>query len=206
MATSRNVFSIRGWGLDKNGVITAIDSRHVDDCGAYPRYEPLGCVYFGRRLLPGAYRVKNVRIDMNQVVTNKCPVGPNRGVFAHAATVVHGAGAGYFAGHTLGIPTDEMRQRNYIRKEENALYDAKRLAFYDSGDYAGHAGAGVKNSLAGTSGKKKTVGCAQKEGRWIGIGNWVDAGTPARTIFGQAQIINNFAPFFRAVQGGEYEA
>jgi len=26
--------------LDKNGVITAIDSRHVDDCGAYPRYEP----------------------------------------------------------------------------------------------------------------------------------------------------------------------
>ena len=30
--------------LDKNGVITAIDSRHIDDCGAYPRYEPLGCV------------------------------------------------------------------------------------------------------------------------------------------------------------------
>ncbi len=30
--------------LDKDGVITAIDSRHIDDCGAYPRYEPLGCV------------------------------------------------------------------------------------------------------------------------------------------------------------------
>ena len=28
--------------LDQNGVITAIDSRHIDDCGAYPRYEPLG--------------------------------------------------------------------------------------------------------------------------------------------------------------------
>src|SRR6266478_4760280 len=64
--------------LDKNGVITAIDSRHVDDCGAYPRYEPLGCVIWAQ-VLPGAYRVKSVRIDMNQVVTNKCPVGPNRG-------------------------------------------------------------------------------------------------------------------------------
>src|SRR5436190_1393496 len=31
--------------LDKNGVITAIASRHIDDCGAYPRYEPIGCVY-----------------------------------------------------------------------------------------------------------------------------------------------------------------
>jgi len=34
--------------LDKDGVITAIDSRHIDDCGAYPRYEPLGCVIWGR--------------------------------------------------------------------------------------------------------------------------------------------------------------
>jgi CO/xanthine dehydrogenase Mo-binding subunit len=30
--------------LDKDGVITAIAARHIDDCGAYPRYEPLGCV------------------------------------------------------------------------------------------------------------------------------------------------------------------
>ena len=28
--------------LDKNGVITAVKSKHLDDCGAYPRYEPLG--------------------------------------------------------------------------------------------------------------------------------------------------------------------
>src|SRR5215467_9187357 len=64
--------------LDKNGVILAIDSKHVDDCGAFPRYEPLGCVIWAQ-VLPATYRVKNIRIDMHQVVTNKCPVGPNRG-------------------------------------------------------------------------------------------------------------------------------
>ena len=64
--------------LDKNGVITAIDSRHIDDCGAYPRYEPLGCVIWSQ-VFPGVYRFKNARIDFWQAVTNKCPVGPNRG-------------------------------------------------------------------------------------------------------------------------------
>ncbi len=64
--------------LDKNGVITAIASRHIDDCGAYPRYEPLGCVIWSQ-VFPGVYRFKNARIDFTQAVTNKCPVGPNRG-------------------------------------------------------------------------------------------------------------------------------
>jgi 2-furoyl-CoA dehydrogenase large subunit len=64
--------------LDKEGVITAITSRHVDDCGAYPRYEPLGCVIWSQ-VFPGVYRFKNARIDFSQAVTNKCPVGPNRG-------------------------------------------------------------------------------------------------------------------------------
>ncbi|HYY70059.1 MAG TPA: molybdopterin cofactor-binding domain-containing protein, partial [Terriglobales bacterium] len=64
--------------LDSDGVITAIVSRHIDDCGAYPRYEPLGCVIWSQ-VFPGVYRFKNARIEFSQVVTNKCPVGPNRG-------------------------------------------------------------------------------------------------------------------------------
>src|SRR5207248_9456468 len=64
--------------LDKDGVITAIASRHIDDCGAYPRYEPLGCVIWSQ-VFAGVYRFKNARIDFIQAVTNKCPVGPHRG-------------------------------------------------------------------------------------------------------------------------------
>ena len=50
--------------LDNNGVITANNSRHIDDCGAYPRYEPLGCVIWSQ-VFPGVYRFKNARIDFS---------------------------------------------------------------------------------------------------------------------------------------------
>jgi CO/xanthine dehydrogenase Mo-binding subunit len=73
--------------LDKNGVITAIASRHIDDCGAYPRYEPLGCVIWSQ-VFCGVYRFKNARIDFTQTVTNKCPSRPQSRILAHAAPVV----------------------------------------------------------------------------------------------------------------------
>ncbi len=173
-------------GLDKNGVITAIDSRHVDDCGAYPRYEPLGCVIWAQ-VLPAAYRVKNVRIDMNQVVTNKCPVGPNRG-YSRMQQLWFMERLLDICGHTLGIPTDEMRQRNYIRKDEMP-YTTPNGCVYDSGDYAGMLALGKK--LIGWDEWKKKQAAARKEGRWIGIGigSTLDSGT---NNFGQAQIINNF--------------
>src|ERR1700731_906226 len=175
--------------LDKNGVITAIDSRHVDDCGAYPRYEPLGCVIWAQ-VLPGAYRVKHVRIDMNQVVTNKCPVGPNRG-YSRMQQLWFMERVLDICGHTLGISTDEMRVRNYIRKDEMP-YTTPNGCVYDSGDYAGMLALGKK--LIGWDDWKKKQAAAKKEGRWIGlgIGSTLDSGT---NNFGQAQIINPYAPF-----------
>ncbi len=80
--------------LDKDGVILAVSSRHLDDCGAYPRYEPLGCVIWSQ-VAPATYRLKNLRIDFTQVVTNKCPVGPNRGYSRMQHLVVPGARGGY---------------------------------------------------------------------------------------------------------------
>ncbi len=88
--------------LDKDGVITAIDSRHIDDCGAYPRYEPLGCIIWAQ-VLPGAYRIKNMRIDFSQTVTNKCPVGPNRG-YSRMQHLWFLERVIDLCGHALGIP------------------------------------------------------------------------------------------------------
>jgi 2-furoyl-CoA dehydrogenase large subunit len=175
--------------LDKNGVITAIDSRHVDDCGAYPRYEPLGCVIWAQ-VLPGAYRLKHVRIDMSQVVTNKCPVGPNRG-YSRMQQLWFMERVLDICGHSLGIPTDEMRVRNYIRKDEMP-YKTPNGCVYDSGDYAGMLSLAKK--LIGWDEWKKKQAAARKEGRWlgIGIGSTLDSGT---NNFGQARIINPGAPF-----------
>src|SRR5256884_9859749 len=136
--------------LDQNGVILAIDSKHVDDCGGFPRYEPLGCVIWAQ-VLPATYRLKNIRIDMHQVVTNKCPVGPNRG-YSRMQHLWFMERVIDICGQALGIPADAMRVRNYIRKNEMP-YKTPNGCVYDSGDYASMLEAAKR--LIGWDGWKK---------------------------------------------------
>ena len=181
--------------LDKNGVITALVSRHIDDCGAYPRYEPLGCVIWSQ-VFPGVYRFKNARIDFTQAVTNKCPVGPNRG-YSRMQHLWFLERVVDICGHELGIPTDEMRLRNYIRPEEFP-YTTPNGCVYDSGNYPRMLQV-AKERIGWDEWKKKQV-AARKEGRLIGIGigTTLDSGT---NNFGQSQIVNPGAPFSGNSQG-----
>jgi 2-furoyl-CoA dehydrogenase large subunit len=181
--------------LDKNGVITALVSRHIDDCGAYPRYEPLGCVIWSQ-VFPGVYRFKNARIDFTQAVTNKCPVGPNRG-YSRMQHLWFLERVIDICAHELGIPSDEIRLRNYIRPEEFP-YTTPNGCVYDSGDYPRMLQ--VAKELIGWDDWKKKQAAARKEGRLIGIGigTTLDSGT---NNFGQAQIVNPGAPFSGNSQG-----
>src|SRR6266849_5812567 len=175
--------------LDKNGVIQAIESRHVDDCGAYPRYEPLGCVIWAQ-VLPGAYRVRNVRFDMSQVCSNKCPVGPNRG-YSRMQHLWFLERVMDICAHQLGIPGDEMRLRNYIRTGEMP-YTTPNGCVYDSGDYAQMLD--IAKRLIGWEEWKQKQQQVRAQGRMmgLGIGTTLDSGT---NNFGQARIINPDAPF-----------
>lgn len=173
--------------LDKNGVITAIRSRHIDDCGAFPRYEPLGCVIWSQ-VLPATLRLRNMRIDFTQTVTNKCPVIPNRG-YSRMQHLWFMERVLDICGHELGIPQDEMRLRNYIREFP---YETPNGCVYDSGDYPRMLA--LAKDLIGWDDWKKKQTEARKEGRWIGIGigTTLDSGT---NNFGQAQIMNPYLPF-----------
>lgn len=181
--------------LDKNGVITAITSRHIDDCGAYPRYEPLGCVIWSQ-VFPGVYRFKNARIDFTQAVTNKCPVGPNRG-YSRMQHLWFLERVVDICAHELGIPADEMRLRNYIRPDEFP-YTTPNGCVYDSGDYPKMLAMAKK--MIGWDEWKKKQAEGTKNGRLIGIGigTTLDSGT---NNFGQSQIINPHAPFSGNSQG-----
>ena len=181
--------------LDKDGVITAIVSRHIDDCGAYPRYEPLGCVIWSQ-VFPGVYRFKNARIDFTQAVTNKCPVGPNRG-YSRMQHLWFLERVVDICAHELSIPADEMRLRNYIRPEEFP-YTTPNGCVYDSGNYPKMLQ--VAKGLIGWDEWKKRQAAARKEGRLIGmgIGTTLDSGT---NNFGQSQIVNPGAPFSGNSQG-----
>jgi CO/xanthine dehydrogenase Mo-binding subunit len=181
--------------LDKNGVITAITSRHIDDCGAYPRYEPLGCVIWSQ-VFAGVYRFKNARIDFTQAVTNKCPVGPNRG-YSRMQHLWFLERVVDICAHELGIPADEMRLRNYVRPEEFP-YTTPNGCVYDSGNYPKMLE--IAQKLIGWDEWKKKQEKARADGRLIGIGigTTLDSGT---NNFGQAQIVNPGAPFSGNSQG-----
>jgi CO/xanthine dehydrogenase Mo-binding subunit len=181
--------------LDKDGVITAIDSRHIDDCGAYPRYEPLGCVIWSQ-VFCGVYRFRDARIDFWQAVTNKCPVGPNRG-YSRMQHLWFLERVVDICAHELGIAPDEMRLRNYVRPEEFP-YTTPNGCVYDSGDYPRMLS--VAKELIGWDGWKKKQADARKEGRMIGIGigTTLDSGT---NNFGQSRIVNPYAPFSGNSQG-----
>ena len=173
--------------LDKDGVITGIKSRHIDDCGAYTRYEPLGCVIW-LQVLPATYSVRNVRIDFTQTMTNKCPVVPNRG-YSRMQQLWFMERVVDICAHELSIPADEMRLKNYVREFP---YETPNGCVYDSGDYPKMLEKA--KDLIGWDEWKNKQAEARKDGRWfgIGIGTTLDSGT---NNFGQAQIMNPYLPF-----------
>jgi len=173
--------------LDKNGVITAVRSRHLDDCGAYPRYEPLGCVIWSQ-VLPATYGVRNFRIDFSQAVTNKCPAVPNRG-YSRMQHLWFMERIIDICAHELDIPADEMRLKNYITEFP---YTTPNGCVYDSGNYP--AMLEKAKELIGWDDWKQKQADARAEGRMlgIGIGTTLDSGT---NNFGQARIMNPHLPF-----------
>ncbi len=175
--------------LDRDGVIIGIDSRHLDDCGAYPRYEPLGCVIW-TQVFAGVYRFRNARINFSQAVTNKCPVGPNRG-YSRMQQLWFLERCVDLCAHELGIAADEMRRRNYIRPEQFP-YTTPNGCIYDSGNYPGMLK--LAQERLGWEHWKKEQEKGRAEGRLIGlgIGTTLDSGT---NNFGQSRIVNPHAPF-----------
>lgn len=175
--------------LDNNGVITGIRSRHVDDCGAYTRYEPLGCAIWSQ-VYCGTYGVRNLHIDFSQVVANKPPCTPNRG-YSRLQHLWFMERVLDICAHELGIPADTMRQRNYI-KPEQMPYTTPNGCVYDSGDYPNMLEKAKQ--LVGYDEWRAKQAAARKEGRLIGIGigSTVDSGT---NNFGQITLVNPDAPF-----------
>lgn len=168
--------------LKADGEMTAVSAKHIDDCGAYPRYEPLGGVIWSQ-VAPAAYRLQNLRIDFRQAMTNKCPVGPNRG-FSRMQNVWFLERVIDICAHEMKIPPDEMRKRNYVPEMP---WTTPNGCIYDSGDYS--AMLDMAKQIVGWDewiAKRRSM---RAEGRivGIGIGTALDSGT---NNFGQSTIVN----------------
>ncbi len=172
-----------------DGEILGFKANAYDDVGAFMRYEPLGGVIFSQ-VLPGCYRFKHMRVDYRTVVTNKTPVGPNRGYsrLQHLWMIERIVD---LVAHELGFDPVELRKRNYIRREDFP-YETPNGCVYDSGDY--HAMLDRALELIDVDAWRERQKAAEGTGRriGIGIGSTLDSGT---SNFGQARIINKNLPY-----------
>ena len=116
-----------------DGTMLGFNVKALDDCGAFPRYEPLGCIIWAQ-VTPGCYTWRNIRVDFTQVTTNKSPVSPNRG-YSRMQHLWLTERIVDIVGAELELDPVEMRKRNYV-KTEQMPYETPNGCVYDSGDYA----------------------------------------------------------------------
>jgi 2-furoyl-CoA dehydrogenase large subunit len=175
--------------VQDDGTIVGFRMKAIDDCGAYPRYEPIGCVVWSQ-VTTGCYRIRNVRVDFEQVCTNKSPCGPNRGYsrLQHLWFVERMLD---IVGQELGIDPVEMRKRNYVRADEMP-YTTVNGCVYDSGDYARSLDLALE--LVSYEEVRERQRRREPDGKLIGIGigSTLDSGT---NNFAQARLVNPHLPF-----------
>jgi CO/xanthine dehydrogenase Mo-binding subunit len=167
-----------------DGTMTGFKVRAVDDCGAFPRYEPLGCVIWAQ-VTPGCYTWQNIRVDFTQVCTNKSPVSPNRGYSRMQHLWLTERIIDIVAAE-LDLDPVEVRKRNYV-KAEQMPYETPNGCVYDSGDYA--RGLDMALELIGYDSIEQRRKEAAERGKLlgVGIGSTLDSGT---NNFGQSQLLN----------------
>ena len=158
--------SYREVAVTKTGVVLGFRTKLYDNVGAYLRtpepattFRPIGNVV-------GPYQVKNLQIDADIVVTNKCPTGPNR---------AYGCAHLYFeqerlmdkVAEKLKLDPAEVRLRNFIQPDEFP-YTTPTGGIYDSGDYPKAFQLALKTF--GYEAMRKQQKTARADGRLFGIG------------------------------------
>ncbi len=167
-----------------DGEMTGFKVKAVDDCGAFPRYEPLGCIIWAQ-VTPGCYAWRNIRVDFTQACTNKAPVSPNRGYSRMQHLWLTERIVDIVAAE-LGLDPVEVRKRNYV-KAEQMPYETPNGCVYDSGDYA--RSLDIALELIGHDRLEWRRKDAAARGKLLGfgIGSTLDSGT---NNFGQSQLLN----------------
>jgi len=100
-------------GLTREGKISAVAARVVQDGGAYCGYGPVTVLYSGA-LLGAIYDIPNVKYDGHRVLTNKPACGAMRG---HGTVNVRYAFEAMLdaLAHDAGLDPVEVRRRNLLR-------------------------------------------------------------------------------------------
>jgi carbon-monoxide dehydrogenase large subunit len=122
-------------GAKRDGTLTAIHTRVLQDCGAYFQLLTPYIPCFTAFVMSGPYRIPNVKTDITGVFTNKFATDATRGAGRPEATHLIEVMMDQLA-RELDMDRLELRRKNFIPKEDFPAEVALGVV-YDSGDYHG---------------------------------------------------------------------
>jgi carbon-monoxide dehydrogenase large subunit len=151
-----------------DGTVLALRARLYIDCGAYSVYPWTSTMDTGMALgiLPGPYRIRHYECEAYSVTTNKCPLGPYRGVARPAACFSIERAMDEVA-HALGLDPLEVRRRNLVRDDEFP-YESVTGLVYDSGSF--HEALEKVCVDGGLEEMRREQREAREQGRLLGVG------------------------------------
>jgi carbon-monoxide dehydrogenase large subunit len=124
---------------DTDGTILALRGRVYVDAGAYVRTSGSTPARNVAQFLSGPYRIPNIHVESELLLTNKMPIGTYRGPGRFEADFFRER-LFDMAAKDLGIDPVEFRRRNLVSKEEMpyeiaTLTPLEKKEKFDSGDY-----------------------------------------------------------------------
>ncbi|MBI2986387.1 MAG: xanthine dehydrogenase family protein molybdopterin-binding subunit [Deltaproteobacteria bacterium] len=153
--------------VKNDGTILGVKMKTYDNDGGYMRFpEPVGVILWSH-VVQSCYRFRNILMDCHAVVTNKCPVTPNRGYgrMQHQFFLERMMN---IIGRELKIDPVEIRLKNFIRPDEFP-YEATNGSLYDSGDYPATLQKALE-LIGGYEHWREEQKKSRAEGRYLGIG------------------------------------
>jgi len=178
-------------GGTKDGVITAMRWRILQDAGAYPGIGSF-LANLTALMASGVYQIPKIEIGVQAVVTTTTPTGPVRGAGRPEATQALERGIDMFAAD-CGLDPAEVRHRNFIPKDAFPHQTAAG-AHYDCGDYAGALELALKSAdydgLRAEQSRRRQNGTAKQLG--VGLSTYVEVTNGINeTEFGAVEITSD---------------
>ncbi|MBI2986184.1 MAG: xanthine dehydrogenase family protein molybdopterin-binding subunit [Deltaproteobacteria bacterium] len=151
--------------VKKDGTILGIKARLIADEGSELRSEPRGAMVWIRQLTT-FYRFRHLRMEVNAVLTNKCPTGSMRayGKVQHCFLIESLIEK---AARQLRLDPAEIRFKNFILPKEMP-YKNPAGNIYDGGDYPGCLRRTLE--MVGYEDWRKKQQKLRREGKCLGIG------------------------------------
>ena len=160
--------------LDKDGNFLALRVSSLGNAGAYlSLYCALIQTFAGHPMMTGTYRIPAAYVNCRVVFTNTTPVEAYRGAGRpEAAYLIERLVEK--AAHELGVPSTELRRRNFIRPDEFPYATALGHS-YDSGRYEELMDNALRRADAANFPARRDEAKKRGKLRGLGISYYVEA-------------------------------